>query len=44
MGLLRIDHVLAGAWLEPVATATDCSLPGDHCRLIVTLRVVPGRT
>jgi len=41
IGLLRIDHVLAGSWLTPVATAVDCSLPGDHCRLLVTLRVVP---
>jgi endonuclease/exonuclease/phosphatase (EEP) superfamily protein YafD len=40
LGVLRIDHVLAGARLRPVATSVDCSLPGDHCRLIVTLRVL----
>ena len=40
IGLLRIDHVLTGSWLTPVAVAQDCSLPGDHCRLLVTLRVV----
>ncbi len=39
LALLRIDHVLAGDWLQPVAAATECSLPGDHCRLLVTLRV-----
>ncbi len=42
IGLVRIDHVLTGQWLEPVATSVDCSLPGDHCRLIVTLRVAPA--
>ena len=41
VGLLRIDHVLTGSWLTPVATSMDCSLPGDHCRLLVTLRVAP---
>ncbi|HYO44836.1 MAG TPA: endonuclease/exonuclease/phosphatase family protein [Candidatus Limnocylindrales bacterium] len=39
LGLLRLDHVLSGAWLTPVAALTDCSLAGDHCRLLVTLRV-----
>jgi endonuclease/exonuclease/phosphatase (EEP) superfamily protein YafD len=38
-GILRIDHVLTGSWLTPVATATDCTLAGDHCRLLVTLRI-----
>jgi endonuclease/exonuclease/phosphatase (EEP) superfamily protein YafD len=43
IGLLRIDHVLSGARLAPTATRVDCSLPGDHCRLLVTLRnVAPG--
>jgi endonuclease/exonuclease/phosphatase (EEP) superfamily protein YafD len=41
LGLLRIDHVLAGARLTPTASAVDCSLPGDHCRLVVTLQVAP---
>lgn len=40
VGLLRIDHVLAGSLLAPTAAAVDCSLPGDHCRLVVTLRRV----
>ncbi len=39
LGLLRIDHVLAGDWLLPVAASADCSLSGDHCRLDATLRV-----
>jgi endonuclease/exonuclease/phosphatase (EEP) superfamily protein YafD len=41
LGLLRIDHVMTGSWLTPVATSVDCSLPGDHCRLLVTLRLAP---
>ncbi len=39
VGFLRLDHVLAGSMLTPVAAVTDCSIPGDHCRLLVTLRV-----
>jgi endonuclease/exonuclease/phosphatase (EEP) superfamily protein YafD len=39
LGLLRIDHVLAGAALQPVAIAEDCSLPGDHCRVTAVLDV-----
>lgn len=39
IGVLRIDHVLAGAWLTPIAVREDCTLPGDHCRVVVTLRV-----
>jgi endonuclease/exonuclease/phosphatase (EEP) superfamily protein YafD len=42
VGLLRIDHVLTGPWLTPLATSVDCSLPGDHCRLLVTLRINPA--
>ena len=42
VGALRIDHVMTGLWLTPVATSVDCSLPGDHCRLLVTLRVNPA--
>ncbi len=38
-GLLRIDHVLAGAALQPVAVAEDCSLPGDHCRVTAVVDV-----
>ena len=39
VGLLRIDHVLAGAALQPVAVAEDCSLPGDHCRVTAVVDV-----
>jgi endonuclease/exonuclease/phosphatase (EEP) superfamily protein YafD len=39
LGFLRIDHVLAGRWLTPVATGVDCTIRGDHCRLSVTLRL-----
>jgi endonuclease/exonuclease/phosphatase (EEP) superfamily protein YafD len=39
-GVLRIDHVLTGAWLRPVATDVNCEAVGDHCRLLVTLEVV----
>ena len=38
-GLLRIDHVLTGDALRPLAVSEDCSLPGDHCRLSVTLEI-----
>jgi endonuclease/exonuclease/phosphatase (EEP) superfamily protein YafD len=41
VGLLRIDHVLAGAALQPVAISEDCSLPGDHCRVTAVVDV-PG--
>jgi endonuclease/exonuclease/phosphatase (EEP) superfamily protein YafD len=37
IGLLRIDHVLTGARLHATAVREDCSLAGDHCRLLVTL-------
>jgi endonuclease/exonuclease/phosphatase family metal-dependent hydrolase len=39
LGLLRIDHVLGGAAVAPVTVDEDCSLPGDHCRVIVVLEV-----
>jgi len=39
VGLLRIDHVLAGAALQPVAITEDCSLPGDHCRVTAVVDV-----
>ena len=39
VGLLRIDHVLAGAALQPVAISEDCSLPGDHCRVTAVVDV-----
>jgi endonuclease/exonuclease/phosphatase (EEP) superfamily protein YafD len=42
VGLLRIDHVLTGTDLRPVAATQDCSIPGDHCRLLVTLEVAAG--
>ena len=38
-GLLRIDHVLAGLSIQPVAIAEDCSLPGDHCRVTAVVDV-----
>jgi endonuclease/exonuclease/phosphatase (EEP) superfamily protein YafD len=44
LGFLRIDHVLAGDALRPVAADEDCSIAGDHCRLYATLeRVAPAR-
>ena len=39
IGLLRIDHVLSGAALQPVAITEDCSLPGDHCRVTAVVDV-----
>jgi endonuclease/exonuclease/phosphatase family metal-dependent hydrolase len=39
LGLLRIDHVLTGAALRATAVEEDCSIRGDHCRLIVDLAV-----
>lgn len=42
VGLLRIDHVLTGEWLTPLAVREDCSLAGDHCRVVVRLRVEPA--
>ncbi len=42
IGLLRIDHVLSGAWLKPIAVREDCALPGDHCRLLATLEAAGG--
>jgi endonuclease/exonuclease/phosphatase (EEP) superfamily protein YafD len=41
-GFLRIDHVLTGPGLAPTAVSEDCSLAGDHCRLLVTLRTGAG--
>jgi endonuclease/exonuclease/phosphatase (EEP) superfamily protein YafD len=38
-GLLRIDHVLAGSSVQPIALAEDCSLPGDHCRVTAVVDV-----
>jgi endonuclease/exonuclease/phosphatase (EEP) superfamily protein YafD len=37
--LLRIDHVLAGSAVMPVAIVEDCSLPGDHCRVTAVIDV-----
>jgi endonuclease/exonuclease/phosphatase (EEP) superfamily protein YafD len=42
VGVLRIDHVLSGAWLRPVETRVDCSVVGDHCRLLVSLDAGPA--
>ncbi len=39
IGLLRIDHVLTGTDLRPVAVSEDCAIPGDHCRLTVRLEI-----
>ena len=39
VGMLRIDHVLTGDAWQPMAVSEDCSLPGDHCRLSVTLEI-----
>jgi endonuclease/exonuclease/phosphatase (EEP) superfamily protein YafD len=39
LGMLRIDHVLTGATLRPTAVDENCSVRGDHCRLIVDLAV-----
>jgi len=39
LGLLRIDHVLAGEDLRPVAAAEDCSIAGDHCRVTTVIDV-----
>jgi endonuclease/exonuclease/phosphatase (EEP) superfamily protein YafD len=41
LGLLRIDLALIGPSLEPVSSRVDCSLPGDHCRLVVELSIDP---
>ena len=38
-GLLRIDHVLAGTAVQPIAVTEDCSLPGDHCRVTAVVDV-----
>ena len=40
--VLRIDYVLVGAWMAPTSTSVDCAAAGDHCRLLVTLRVAPA--
>jgi len=40
VGLLRLDHVMTSPGLRPLTVAEDCSLPGDHCRLSVTLETV----
>jgi vancomycin resistance protein VanJ len=39
IGVLRIDHVMTGGWLVPETATVDCSGTGDHCRLLVTLRI-----
>lgn|GEM_PF-5279307 len=36
LGLLRIDYVMSRG-LDPLAIATDCSRPGDHCLVAVDL-------
>ena len=39
VGLLRMDVVLSGEGLRPVAAGEECSMAGDHCRLYVDLDV-----
>ena len=39
LGLFRIDMALAGAGVEPVSSSVDCSYPGDHCMLQVTVAI-----
>ena len=39
VGLLRMDVVLTGPGLRPVAAVEECSVAGDHCRLYVDLDV-----
>jgi endonuclease/exonuclease/phosphatase (EEP) superfamily protein YafD len=39
LGLLRMDVVLSGEGLRPVAAGEECSIAGDHCRLYVDLDV-----
>lgn len=50
VGLLRMDVVLSGQALRPIAAGEECSIAGDHCRLYVDLDVsdpqreaAPGR-
>jgi hypothetical protein len=38
-GLLRIDLQLSAGPIFPSSTWTDCSLPGDHCRLYAAYEV-----
>jgi endonuclease/exonuclease/phosphatase family metal-dependent hydrolase len=33
-GFLRIDLQLTAGAIRPASTSIDCSLPGDHCRLL----------
>jgi endonuclease/exonuclease/phosphatase (EEP) superfamily protein YafD len=37
IGLLRIDLVLVGPGVAPIATAVDCGKPGDHCLVDATI-------
>lgn len=37
MGLIRIDVVLAGPGLRPVAASTRCPPVGDHCAVLATI-------
>jgi vancomycin resistance protein VanJ len=38
-GLLRIDLQLSAGPISPSSTWTDCSLPGDHCRLFAAYEI-----
>ena len=39
LALVRIDMVLLGPGLDPVSSGVDCSLPGDHCRVMGRIAV-----
>ena len=41
LGFLRIDLALSGRGAQPLAVAERCGLPGDHCQLQATFRLVP---
>ena len=39
IAVLRIDYVLAGPSLVPLTESIDCSRPGDHCMVLVTVGI-----
>jgi vancomycin resistance protein VanJ len=43
VGLLRLDLVLGGPGVAPVAVSGDCSRAGDHCLVRATIVVEPAR-
>jgi len=42
MGLIRIDVVLTGPGLRPIAESTACPTQGDHCAVLATVVADPG--